>query len=120
MKRENPLSKRKSRQAPEAGGTDDLWAGAGEFAAPANHAEADDREKIRAADYVARFLQQMDVRWVFEVSGGMITHLLDANVADKVEVGMELHSGARIPTAADASLVAPELLGQPDVDLNPG
>jgi virulence factor Mce-like protein len=42
------------------------------------------------------------------------------NVADRVEVGMELHSSARIPATADASLVAPELLGQPDVDLNPG
>lgn len=55
---------------------------------------------------------------VLGVPVGTVTSV--TNVADKVEVGMELHSGARIPTAADASLVAPELLGQPDVDLNPG
>jgi phospholipid/cholesterol/gamma-HCH transport system substrate-binding protein len=42
------------------------------------------------------------------------------NVADHVEVGMAVKSGTRIPRAALASLVAPEVLGQPDVDLNPG
>jgi phospholipid/cholesterol/gamma-HCH transport system substrate-binding protein len=55
---------------------------------------------------------------VLGVPVGTVTSV--TNVADRVEVGMELHSGARIPATADASLVAPELLGQPDVDLNPG
>jgi phospholipid/cholesterol/gamma-HCH transport system substrate-binding protein len=55
---------------------------------------------------------------VLGVPVGTVTSV--TNVADKVEVGMELHAGARVPAAADASLVAPELLGQPDVDLNPG
>jgi phospholipid/cholesterol/gamma-HCH transport system substrate-binding protein len=55
---------------------------------------------------------------VLGVPVGTVTSV--TNVADKVEVGMEVHSSARIPATADASLVAPELLGQPDVDLNPG
>jgi phospholipid/cholesterol/gamma-HCH transport system substrate-binding protein len=42
------------------------------------------------------------------------------NVADKVDVGMVVKAGTHIPTEALASLVAPEVLGQPDVDLNPG
>jgi phospholipid/cholesterol/gamma-HCH transport system substrate-binding protein len=41
-------------------------------------------------------------------------------VEDRVEVGMRVRSTTRIPSAAIASLVAPEVLGQPDVDLNPG
>jgi phospholipid/cholesterol/gamma-HCH transport system substrate-binding protein len=55
---------------------------------------------------------------VLGVPVGTVTSV--TNVHDHVEVGMQLHAGARIPAAADASLVAPELLGQPDVDLNPG
>jgi phospholipid/cholesterol/gamma-HCH transport system substrate-binding protein len=55
---------------------------------------------------------------VLGVPVGTVTSV--TNVADRVEVGMELHSSARIPATADASLVAPELLGQPDLDLNPG
>jgi phospholipid/cholesterol/gamma-HCH transport system substrate-binding protein len=55
---------------------------------------------------------------VLGVPVGTVTSV--TNVADRVEVGMELRAGARIPATADASLVAPELLGQPDVDLNPG
>jgi len=33
---------------------------------------------MKATDYIARFLIQRGVRHVFEVSGGMITHLLDS------------------------------------------
>lgn len=33
---------------------------------------------MKAADYIARFLTQRGVRHVFELSGGMITHLLDS------------------------------------------
>jgi len=32
---------------------------------------------MKATDYIVRFLVQRGVRHVFEVSGGMITHLLD-------------------------------------------
>jgi phospholipid/cholesterol/gamma-HCH transport system substrate-binding protein len=55
---------------------------------------------------------------VLGVPVGTVTSV--RNVADRVEVGMQVHSGERIPAKAFASLVAPELLGQPDVDLNPG
>jgi phospholipid/cholesterol/gamma-HCH transport system substrate-binding protein len=55
---------------------------------------------------------------VLGVPVGTVTSV--TNVEDRVDVGMQVDDGARIPTAADASLVAPELLGQPDVDLNPG
>ena len=42
------------------------------------------------------------------------------NVGDKVDVTLAVDSGTRIPATAFASLVAPQLLGSPDVDLNPG
>ncbi len=42
------------------------------------------------------------------------------NVGDTVLVGLKVNSGTKIPAQAVASLVAPQLLGQPDVDLNPG
>jgi len=42
------------------------------------------------------------------------------NVDDHVEVGMRVKSGTKVPSGVLASLVAPQVLGQPDVDLNPG
>lgn len=42
------------------------------------------------------------------------------NVGDTVVVGMRVDSGTHIPARALASLVAPQLLGQPNVDLEPG
>jgi virulence factor Mce-like protein len=42
------------------------------------------------------------------------------NVGNTVLVGLKVDSGTKIPAGAVASLVAPQLLGQPDVDLNPG
>lgn len=33
---------------------------------------------MKAADYIARFLEQQGVRTVFELSGGMIAHMLDS------------------------------------------
>src|SRR5580704_14643785 len=34
--------------------------------------------RMKASDYITRFLTAHGVRCVFEVSGGMITHLLDS------------------------------------------
>jgi phospholipid/cholesterol/gamma-HCH transport system substrate-binding protein len=42
------------------------------------------------------------------------------NVGNTVAVGFSVDQGTRIPAKAIASLVAPQLLGEPDVDLNPG
>jgi virulence factor Mce-like protein len=41
-------------------------------------------------------------------------------VGDKVHVTLAVNQGTRIPSSAFASLVAAQLLGSPDVDLNPG
>jgi virulence factor Mce-like protein len=42
------------------------------------------------------------------------------NVGDQVHVVLSVDQGTKIPASAYASLVAPQLLGAPDVDLNPG
>jgi phospholipid/cholesterol/gamma-HCH transport system substrate-binding protein len=55
---------------------------------------------------------------VLGVPVGTVTSV--KNVDNRVEVVMQVHSGTMIPAGAEASLVAPEVLGQPDVDLNPG
>jgi phospholipid/cholesterol/gamma-HCH transport system substrate-binding protein len=55
---------------------------------------------------------------VLGVPVGTVTAV--TNVRDHVDIEMQVNSGTKIPAAADASLVAPQVLGQPDVDLNPG
>ena len=55
---------------------------------------------------------------VLGVQVGTVTNV--ENVGDKVDVTLAVDQGTRIPSAAFASLVAPQLLGSPDVDLNPG
>ncbi len=55
---------------------------------------------------------------VLGVKVGSVTNV--ENVGDKVDVTLAVDRGTRIPSAAFASLVAPQLLGSPDVDLNPG
>jgi phospholipid/cholesterol/gamma-HCH transport system substrate-binding protein len=55
---------------------------------------------------------------VLGVPVGTVTSV--KNVDDEVVVGMQVDAGTMIPSGAEASLVAPEVLGQPDVDLNPG
>jgi phospholipid/cholesterol/gamma-HCH transport system substrate-binding protein len=55
---------------------------------------------------------------VLGVKVGTVTSV--TNVGQKVEVGLAVDQGTRIPARAVASLVAPQLLGQPDIDLNPG
>ncbi len=48
---------------------------------------------------------------VLGVPVGTVTSV--TNVDDQVDVGMRVRSGTMIPSGAQASLVAPELLGQP-------
>ena len=55
---------------------------------------------------------------VLGVKVGTVTQV--RNVGDKVHVVLAVDQGTKIPAAAFASLVAPQLLGSPDVDLNPG
>ena len=55
---------------------------------------------------------------VLGVKVGTVTNV--KNVGDKVDVTLAVNQGTRIPSSAFASLVASQLLGSPDVDLNPG
>ncbi len=55
---------------------------------------------------------------VLGVKVGTVTDV--QNMGDKVHVTLAVDQGTRIPSSAFASLVAPQLLGSPDVDLNPG
>ena len=55
---------------------------------------------------------------VLGVKVGTVTNV--QNVGDKVHVTLAVDEGTRIPSSAFASLVAAQLLGSPDVDLNPG
>ncbi len=55
---------------------------------------------------------------VLGVKVGTVTNV--KNVGDKVDVSLAVNEGTRIPSSAFASLVASQLLGSPDVDLNPG
>ncbi len=55
---------------------------------------------------------------VLGVPVGTVTSVV--NVGDRVEVGMAVHSTTHIPSSVVAALVAPQVLGQPDVALNPG
>ena len=42
------------------------------------------------------------------------------NVGDEVKVGLAIDHGRAIPATATASLVSPEILGEPSIDLAPG
>jgi virulence factor Mce-like protein len=55
---------------------------------------------------------------VLGVKVGSVTDV--QNVGDTVHVTLAVNQGTRIPRSAFASLVAPQLLGSPDIDLNPG
>jgi phospholipid/cholesterol/gamma-HCH transport system substrate-binding protein len=55
---------------------------------------------------------------VLGVKVGTVTGV--QNVGDKVDVTLAVDQGTQIPSSAFASLVAPQILGSPDVDLNPG
>ena len=52
------------------------------------------------------------------VKVGSVTNV--QNVGNTVHVTLAVDQGTKIPSTAFASLVAPQLLGSPDVDLNPG
>jgi acetolactate synthase-1/2/3 large subunit len=68
--------------------------------------------RIKVSDYIARFLHERRVPFVFEMSGGMITHMLDS---------IHLHGGVRIvsvhheQTAAFASDAVGRMTGIPGV-----
>jgi phospholipid/cholesterol/gamma-HCH transport system substrate-binding protein len=55
---------------------------------------------------------------VLGVKVGTVTNV--QNVGDTVHVTLAVNQGTHIPSSAYASLVAAQLLGSPDVDLNPG
>jgi virulence factor Mce-like protein len=55
---------------------------------------------------------------VLGVKVGTVTNV--ENVGDKVDVTLSVNQGTKIPSSVFASLVSPQLLGSPDVDLNPG
>jgi phospholipid/cholesterol/gamma-HCH transport system substrate-binding protein len=55
---------------------------------------------------------------VLGVKVGTVTKV--QNVGDKVDVTLAVDQRTQIPSSAFASLVASQLLGSPDVDLNPG
>ncbi len=55
---------------------------------------------------------------VLGVQVGTVTRV--QNVGNTVHVVLSVHQGTKVPASAFASLVAPQLLGSPDVDLNPG
>jgi phospholipid/cholesterol/gamma-HCH transport system substrate-binding protein len=55
---------------------------------------------------------------VLGVKVGSVTNV--QNVGNTVHVTLSVDQGIKVPSAAFASLVAPQLLGSPDVDLNPG
>jgi phospholipid/cholesterol/gamma-HCH transport system substrate-binding protein len=55
---------------------------------------------------------------VLGVKVGTVTNVV--NAGNEVDVTLAVDQGTRIPSTAFASLVQPQLLGSPDVDLNPG
>src|SRR6201988_3990864 len=57
---------------------------------------------MKASDYIAEFLSNRGVRCVFEVSGGMIVHLLDSIYRQgKIEI-VSVHHEQAAAFAADA------------------
>lgn len=67
---------------------------------------------IKATDYIAERLHAKGVKQVFELSGGMITHLLDSlNVQNKIQVVSVHHE----QTAAFAADAAGRMTGVPGV-----
>ena len=59
-------------------------------------------ELMKASDYIAETLSNHGVRYVFEVSGGMITHLLDSiNKQGKIRI-VSVHHEQAAAFAADA------------------
>ena len=68
--------------------------------------------QLKGSDYVADFLARKGIRFVFELSGGMITHLLDSmHQAGKIRI-ISVHHEQAAAFAADA---AGRLTGIPGV-----
>jgi acetolactate synthase-1/2/3 large subunit len=59
--------------------------------------------KIKVTDYIADYLHEKGVRQVFELSGGMITHLLDSLCTRKQIQVVSVHHEQAAAFAADAS-----------------
>jgi len=59
--------------------------------------------KIKVTDYIADYLHAKGVRQVFELSGGMITHLLDSLCTRKQIQIVSMHHEQAAAFAADAS-----------------
>lgn len=59
-------------------------------------------KKIKVADYIAEFLKNQQVDFVFEVAGGMITHLLDAIYRLQYTRIISVHHEQAAAFAADA------------------
>ncbi|MFD1256125.1 thiamine pyrophosphate-binding protein [Mucilaginibacter terrae] len=57
---------------------------------------------MKASDYVANFLDKKGVKYIFELSGGMITHLLDS-ISQKTKINIiTMHHEQSAAFAADA------------------
>ena len=57
---------------------------------------------MKASDYIARFLEKQGISCVFEMSGGMITHMLDSlNRVTKIRI-VSMHHEQAAAFAADA------------------
>lgn len=57
---------------------------------------------MKASDYIATFLEQKGVKYVFELSGGMITHMLDSlNQKTSINI-ISMHHEQAAAFAADA------------------
>ncbi len=77
---------------------------------------------MKASDYIARFLRERGVSCVFEMAGGMITHLLDSIQQDgarQTEAGLggagRIVSVHHEQTAAFAAEAAGRITGVPGV-----
>jgi acetolactate synthase-1/2/3 large subunit len=68
--------------------------------------------RLKGSDYISRFLEQQGVRAVFELSGGMITHMLDSiYLGGKIRI-VSVHHEQAAAFAADA---VGRLTGKPGV-----
>ncbi|RYZ96550.1 MAG: thiamine pyrophosphate-binding protein, partial [Sphingobacteriaceae bacterium] len=57
---------------------------------------------MKASDFIADFLEQKGIKSIFELSGGMITHLLDSiNQRTKINI-ITMHHEQSAAFAADA------------------
>jgi len=60
-------------------------------------------EKIKSSDYIIQFIHDRGVRHVFELSGGMITHLLDSMERLRTVIPVNMRHEQAAAFAADAT-----------------